>query len=397
MADPLIKSIDEETSDLVDIYDGLISPKSIWRNNNNKLYLIFHSFAAGLNTIRKLIVSLRNRFNPWRCDEEDLISTATLVGTKQKEGSGSVLRVTVHNTSSATVTLDAGIYNFASSSGMVFSFNLSGNYNFAPDEQVLIPAVSREKGSFRVNASASLSFTREDGGSINGAFIFSCEDNERLLGYLDESLLEFRKRLINDTERQDELKELELAIRNLPTILECNLILNQDIGITNYDGYNLQPYELLVVVHGVPTDDLARLVASRLVYATHEVNPAQVVYYENERYAGGRYPVYFAYHQTTDFSLTIIYQYNSKRHQPSFVESEIDALFADLIYSSTHTVLISEGAMYERLNNLTITDVKILDVKLTDSTNTDVSYIFVPSTRLPNLTGITYTAVEEFT
>jgi hypothetical protein len=389
------KSIDEETTELADVYDGLIAPKKIWRDHNNKLYLILRAYAAGKVGLNDVALALRSRFDPLYCDDLDLYSTAKLVGTDFKEGTGSLLRITIVNKDTEEQkTLAAGIYNYQSATGMVFSFEVAGDYVFDPEETKTVFAISRSKGSYEVGANSDIRLYRSDSTAIDGAFVFSCEDNSTHLGYLDEDAFDFRVRILNDADRQDHIKELELAIRNLPNIFECNLTFNGKTELVEYDGVTLQPKELLIVITGVPTSEIAKLVVEEVCYVTHKISDEQVVYYENPLYVDGKYPVYFKYHDKTDFSLSITYQYDSTKLKPAQVEDAINTLFKPYTQMVTHIDVFSEEIAYKILSALNMPNVKILDADVLDTGGGEVPYIRIPATRLPHLTGIVFTQID---
>jgi hypothetical protein len=391
----VVDSIDEETTALVDIYDGLIAPKKLWRNYNNKAYLILRAYAAGKVGLNAAVLALRNRFDPLYCDDIDLYSTAKLVGTEPKKGAGSLLRITVRNKDTENQKLfSAGVYNYQSVTGMVFSFEAAGDYVFDPEETKIISAISQAKGSYEVSANADIKLYRSDGSVIDRAFVFSCEDNAGQLGCLDEDAFDFRTRILNDADRQDHIKELELAIRNLPNIFECNLMFNGRTEPAAYDGLTLQPKELLITITGVPTNRIAELVAQEVCYATHKINDSQVVYYENSLYVDGKYPVYFKYHDKTNFSLAITYQYDSAKLKSVQIEERIHALFKPYTQMVTHIDTFSEETAYKVLSALNLPNVKVLDADVLDGSGEGVPYIRIPATRLPHLTGIVFTPID---
>jgi hypothetical protein len=389
------KSIDEETTELADVYDGLIAPKKIRRSHNNKLYLILRAYAAGKAGLNDAALALRSRFDPRYCDDFDLYSAAKLVGTDFKKGTGSLLRITILNKASkGQKTIAAGVYNYQSTSGMVFSFEIPDDYAFGPEETKIVFAISQSKGSYEAGANADIKLYRSDGKAIDGAFSFSCEDNSGSLGCPDEGAFDFRTRILHDADRQDHIKELELAIRNLPGIFECNLTFNGKTEPAGCDGITLQPKELLITITGAPTGEIARLVAEEVCYATHKINDEQVIYYENPLYIGGKYPVYFKYHDKADFSLSITYQYDSAKLKPAQVEDAINALFKPYTQTAAHIDAFSEETAYKVLSPLNMPNVKILDADVLNSGGEEVPYIRIPSTRLPHLTGIIFTPVD---
>jgi hypothetical protein len=388
------KSLDEITFEICDVYDSFIAPKRIWRDNNNKLYLFFRACAAGVKAVLSAVLALKSRFDPMRCSDSDLYSTAKMVGTEPMQGSGSALRVTIANTHPADAkTLAAGTYNYVSVSGMVFSFVLLSDVAFASGSFNVATAVSREKGSYQVGNNSSIKVVRSDGFPIDNSFAFSCEDNSSYLGHPDEDALAFRKRLISDAGRQDHIKELEIKIKNLPSIFECGLKFNPDTMPVEYDGVTLAPLELLITITGVPTDEMAALVVEQMAYSTHQVDPANVVHYHSDMYVNGKYPVYFRYHAHTDFALVVTYQYSSRKLRKEQVEAELNRLLNVYKNSITHVDLVTEADIYSRLAVSGLPGVTVLDVNIMQN-GEQQSYLSIPVTRVPNLTGVTYLTVD---
>jgi hypothetical protein len=389
-----VKSLDEVTAMICDEYDALIAPKRIWRDNNNKLYLFFRAFSAGVKLILDIALALRWRFNPQRCADSELLSTAKLVGTELQKGSGSAVRITVANTHTLeSKTLKAGVYNYASVSGMTFSFNLLTDAEFPSGSSNTVTAISREKGSYLVGDNASITMFRSDSAAIDKAFKFSCEENSGSLGYPDEDALAFRKRLLSDANRQDHLKELEMKIKSLPNIFECGLMFNPERSPAEYDGVVLAPLELLITITGIPSDDMAKLVVQDTQYSTHMIDPANVVFYRNDQYINGEYPVYFRYHEKTDFALEIEYQYSSQKLRKAQVEAEFNRLLNGYRNSVVHVDILKETDIYERLESADLPDVVLLAARIVVD-GVSVPYLRVPATRTPNLTATSYASLD---
>jgi hypothetical protein len=396
----LHKSTDELVTEMVDTYDGLLKennpskPIRVWRNKNNKLYMVFIAMGAGFSHILDAALALRNRFNPLHCDDSDLQSTALMVGTSPQLGSGSILSITVMNKSTTEQKMfPAGIYNYMSVSGMLFYFHRPNDYLFDPGEAIRLSAISRERGSFHVTQISNIKLFRSDGQAVDSVFAFSCADNSGQLGYPDEDMFAFRQRILSDGNRQDHIKELELKIRNLPNIFECNLIYNQNVQPLEYDGITLSPMEMLVVITGVPTDEMARLVVEDVIYMTHQVDEDNVVYYENMCYINGRVPVYYTGHTTTDFALEITYRYDQQKLKSEQVENVINELLDRYVHAVTHVDVINEQTFYALLGNLDLPNTVVLDIDVLVS-GEQVPYVMVPKTRLPHLTGVTFHPVE---
>jgi len=389
-----VRSIDEELTRLADIYDDLIAPKRIKRTNNNKLYLLLRAVAAGNVGLNDTAIALHDRFNPRSCEETDLYSVAKLVGTDFMKGKGSLLDITVTNVEEETKTLPIGIYKYKSPSGDMFTLDIINDITLEPLGSSIVTAVSDEKGVFPVNRISSIQVTREDETDIDEALTFSCEDNGNQLGYDDESTVDFRARILNDTERKDAIKKLELAIRNLPTIFECTLVFNSEVNDQEYDGITLKGKELLIVITGAPSNEIARHCSELTVYDTHMVDPDKVVWYENDLYINGKRPVYYTNHAAFDFSLAVEYQYAPNRVRPIQVEAAITALFKPYMNSKQFISMFSEKDAYSVASKLDLVGVTILNIDIINSDGEVVPFVNIPKTRLPNLTGIEFTARE---
>lgn len=383
------KSIDEILTLIADAYDALVAPKRIFRNNNNKLWLVFRAIGAGYSIIQDAALALRSRFDPATCTEEDLYSTAKLVGTAFKQGSGSLLRITITNTDSVnSKTLTAGAYNYISVSGEVFSFELILDLTLAPLATSMITAISQNKGAFPVSDIADITVTRSDFVAIDPAFGFSCAANSGSLGYLDESAWDFRQRILTDTSRQDAIKELELAIRNLANVFECDIVFNATASDATYDGITLTPFQMLIIITGYPSTAIAETVVAHTIYHTKMVNPAYVVNYVDSHYVGGSYPVYFMYHLQKDFTVSVSYRYDSTKIIQANAEAKMDAALNKYRNSSQHVDILTENDIYTLLQDLNLTSVKILNVDLLVS-GSPVAYVEVPKTRMLNMTAVT--------
>ena len=388
------KSIDELLEVIEDAFDAAIAPKMIVRNTRNKMHLMFKADAAGYAVLNRSVLALSQRFNPELCDEADLDTVGKIVGTERIAGKVSSLQITAANSSlSGNATLAAGVYQYRSSSGEVFTFTVPTDRLFSPSESKVYYAVSADIGAYRVLSVLNASLTRADSASIPSDFIFSCSDNLRLLGRAEEDSLAFRKRLISAADRDDIVNEIELAIKDIPNIYECNCLFNHGIVDAVIDGITLKPRELLIVITGVPSQALADAVATRCHYLTHMVDAANVVYFESPRLVNGRYPVYFKYHDATDYTVSVAYAYDSTKVKQAQAEAGIGALLEGLMEQNTHTDSITEKDVYDALEGISLASVSILNVDLAVG-GSSVPYVAVPRTRVPRLTAVTYNGTD---
>jgi hypothetical protein len=123
------------------------------------------------------------------------------------------------------------------------------------------------------------------------------------------------------------------------------------------------------------------------------VDPANVVYHRVSQYVDGKYPVYFRYHARADFSLEIEYQYSSQKLKKAQVETELDRLLSVYKNAVVHVDIVKETDIYERLISASLPEVTPLAVNiLVDGER--VSYLRIPSTRVPNLISTSYTSLD---
>jgi len=388
-------SFDEILTLIEDAFDANVAPKRLVRNNDNKMHLMFKADAKGYAVVNEMVMALSQRFDPELCDTSDLQHIAKIIGTRKIEGKASAVGITAKNSSTtASDTLAAGTYQFTSASGERFTFTVDVDRPFSASESKVYYALSQDAGAFRVTSMAYASVSRADGESIPSNFTFSCADNLGYLGRDEETDLEFRRRLISSSDRDDIINEIETAIKSIPGVYECNCVFNALNTQATYDSIELGPKELLVIITGVATDELASAVASRCHYATHMVNAQQVVYYDSPLYVNERYPVYFKYHDTVDYTMTVAYSYDSSKIKQAQAEIELGAILDKLRGQNTHVDKVTEKDVYDLLGNSGIVSVSILNVDLAIG-GTPVSYVPVPKTRLPNLTGVVFLATDE--
>jgi hypothetical protein len=393
-----VQSVDEITGELADVYDAFIAPKKIWRNHNNKLYLALRSIAAGYKRLTTAVLALRNRFDPRYCTNEDLIGTMLMVGETVTPGKKSILKVMVFNDSaSENITLEAGTYRYVTASGDIFSSVLAADALFAPGAVEVMLFASADIGSFPVSDIASIKLARQDGKTIDPNLSFSCLDNAGSLGRAEESLSSVRQRILNDDDRQDAIKELEQAIKSIASIYECNLIFNSGSTDYEYDGVTLAPYELLIIITGVPSEELADAVVKNTFYATHMVTPDMVVYHYNDLLAGGKHPVYYKFHDKEQFYLFVSYRYSSVYLQRLQIEAEINRVFAKYKSYLTHIDAVTEDMLYNDLAALKLPGFRVTKIYIQQMQDGDlvaVPSVDVSKTRLPELQTITYYAED---
>lgn len=382
-----IKTFDTILTELCDYFDTLISPKSITRSNTNILYLLLKAMAKGLEVINNVCVVLNNKFDPTSCTEEDLVSVGKLVGTKMRVGSVSGLQITAYNSNTTDVTLLAGTYQYAFSSEVTFYFTVEADTVIPANSSVSFTALTEEIGSFSVTAQSAILVTSEDT-EISSYITFSCADNQRLLGSADESILEFRKRITTDYTRQDTISELKEKILALPYVYDCSVIFNQEEYSAVVGNYTIPPYYMLIIISTAKyTEEIAEIVASSAIYPTVKTETSHEVVYTNSAFASGSYSVYLNDFDKKDFSVNVSVSLDTRYASSSDVKNKITKALQTAFNTNTYRSEITAGDVFDIIEDLNISSVKLLSVSFTVDDST-VEYVSFAKTELPNLTSV---------
>jgi hypothetical protein len=388
-------NLDQIMALMGDTFDGAITPRRIFRDNKNRVWLLFQGIAAGFRLINDMVVSLKSKFDPANCTDEDLQSTALLVGTKFKNGKSSFVQINfTNNDTVASHDILAGDYLFVSTGGQSFRMTLDADVTVAASGVAMMIFASDDKGAFAVGAGSNAQVSRVDLSSIDPNFSFSTLSNARYLGYLDEDAFDFRVRILNDTNRQDAIAELELAVRNLPEILEANLFFNPSGTDAVIDGITVPPFNLLVVVTGFPALSMAQTIIAKTMYLTVEVDPADTLNIVDSHFSGGVFPVHYTKHQYTDFELTITYRFDGNKIVQANAESAMSvALNGKWHQGSQYVETLTVGDVFELLESLNLTSVQPLQIDMMLGI-TPVFFIDFLKTRLPNLSNISFVGIN---
>lgn len=387
-----IKTYTTLLTEICDYFDSLISPKTILRSDTNIVYLMFKAIAKGWEVINNICVVLNNKFNPAYCTDTDLESTASLVGTAKLAGSVSGLLVTVTNNSEQPKTLTAGTYTYAFDADTNFTCTITADLTIPANEYANLTFLSDVVGSFPVTMQQTIEVTSEE--SIPPELNFSCADNDNLLGYLPETNLEFRKRILSDTERQDVINELKIKLRNLPYVYDCEIIFNRDTSSVSYGEFTIPPYYMLIVMScAVYKDEIAQIVAESAVYPTVEVDgESHQVNYENAVFASGSYPVYINDFTDKEFDATITYKADASYISSQQAQEKIRTGLITAINTNVHRDAITTEEIFNILNDLDIAGVSIYGVQLYVDNN-QVTYVDCLRTEIGKLQNVTFSEV----
>lgn len=387
-----ITSYSEILTDICDYYDEEIKPKKIRRSDNNAIYQAFKSVAKGYEVIASSKMLLDNKFDPERCSESDLESTAKLVGTKRREGKSSGLVLHIQNPDIEDVTLVAGEYFYIFDADTRFTFNLSVDNIIEAGTTRTFFSFSNRIGSFMVTASA-VTLHRNDSISVPSSIKVTCEDNSTILGFDVESILDFRKRLVSDHTRQDALSEIENEIRNLPYIFDCKLFFNQTFSPATIDGITVSPFCALLVLNGDVRDEVASVYCSKAIYETTQINPEDVVLFYSTCLKDGHTPVYFKRFEDLNYEVEINYAFDDKLTTSKEIKEHLNAALNKFIYNNQHKKAVTETDIYNAIWGVALPSFELRFLNLLFDSGSGLSktdYIPVPVTRVPKLTNIQF-------
>lgn len=374
---------------LCDDFDSLISPRSIARTNTNIIYLILKAIAKGYEVINNICVTLNNKFNPVSCSDEDLVSVASLVGTERYSASDSGLDIIITNPTEQNITLLAGTYTYAFESDLNFVFEVLSDTVIGAGLYTSYIAMSSKTGSYPVTAQTEIKVTADR--PINENLKFSCTDNEALLGTAEESLLEFRKRVLEGYDQQDSLIELENKLRNLPYLFDCRLKYNVSDNSVVYDGITIPPYSLAIFYSGSVRNEIAEIIASNIICPTVNGTGAVEVTYNNEVFVNGSYSYYLIPFGKTQFSVEVIYTLDETYISEYDAKAKMQTALVQHFIPEVHKNYVKEEEVYNVLTELNIQGLDILAVNLKQN-GSAVDYISVPQSRIAELvTPVTFT------
>ena len=390
-----ILTFDEILTKICDDFDTLISPKKIARTNTNILYLVFKAISKGFEIINNVCVELSNKFDPASCSEEDLQSVADLVGTERLKGSATGLLINITNTSNENVTLLAGTYTYKYDDDVSFTGTVLSDTVISALNTLSLIFMSDSIGSYAITEQSDIKASVTADVAISSDLSFSCEDNASLLGSEEESDIDFRKRILNTTDRQNTLVELETEIKNLPYIFDCKVKYNPTDDVIDVDGASLSPYKMFIYCSGDIRNEIAEVVAKYSFYQTQEDSTTthETLTYENEVFANGGCEIIVNYFKKLNFNVDVRYIVDTNFLSASSAREQITSALLKDYRSQLHIDFIREADIYNVIEALDIAGLTLLSVDLKYN-NEAVDYIAVPPSCLVYLENVDAEASE---
>lgn len=386
-----IKTFDTILTSLCDSFDELISPRKIARSSTNIIYLLFKAIAKGFEVINNVCVVLSNKFDPAKCSEEDLVSIASLVGTERLKGSATGLHILVSNTEDSALILPAGTYTYKQNDDVTFSFDVLEDTSIPAQSYVTYIAMSDSIGRYPVTAQAELPIETEQ--TIPEGLTFLCTENDNLLGKLPETDLEFRKRILEGYTGQDIIVELENSLRNLPYLFDCRVRFNNTSDEQEYDGITVPPFTAVIFFSGEVKDEIAEIIAEKMLFPTVQTNDSIAVTYRNEVFVSGEQVYYLVPFRTVEFGIEVKYKINEQYlSEDKAKEAMTKALNLAFISESHDFDYVTENDVYSALNGISEAGLTILDVNLLHE-GTAVSYLTIPASSVAKLTSLSYVKI----
>lgn len=382
-------TFDEILTKICDAFDALISPKKIARTNTNILYLVFKAISKGFELINNVCVELSNKFDPASCSEEDLQSVADLVGTERLKGSATGLLINITNTSNENVTLHAGTYTYKYDDDVSFTGTVLSDTVISALNTLSLIFMSDSIGSYAITEQSDIKASVTADVVINSDLSFSCDDNASLLGSEEESDIDFRKRILNTTDRQNTLVELETEIKNLPYIFDCKIKYNPTDDAIDIDGASLSPYKMFIYCSGDIRNEIAEVVAKYSFYQTQEDSTTthETLTYANEVFANGGCEIIVNYFKKVNFSVDVRYIVDTNFLSASSAREQITSVLLKNYRSQLHIDFIREADIYNAIEALDIAGLTLLSVDLKYN-NEAVDYIAVPPSCLAYLENV---------
>lgn len=385
-----VKTFDTILTELCDSFDELISPLKITRTNTNVIYLIFKAISKGFEVINNVCVTLSNKFDPASCEVEDLDSVASLVGTERLAGSASGLHIIVTNNGESAVTLLTGIYNYALDDDTTFVFEVLEDTEIASGSYITVIAMSENIGSFSVTAQDSIAVTSEQ--TIPTDLSFSCTDNSSLLGTEAESDLAFRKRILEGYTNQDSIVELQNKLRNLPYLFDCRIKFNNTTENITFDEVTVPPFTACIFYSGAVRSEIAEVIADKLICPTVQTADSVAVVYESDVFLNNGFTYYLIPFAKEQFSVQVKYKIVDQYISDYDAKEEIRKALVKNYVAEVHRDYVKESDIYNIISALNIAGIEILDVNLYQN-GTEVSYVEVPLSRIPELDEINFVNV----
>lgn len=382
-----LKTFDTILTQMCDDFDYLISPKKIARSNTNIIYLLLKAIAKGYEVINNVCVVLSNKFNPAKCSEEDLISVASLVGTERRAGSASGLHIVVSNSGEVAKTLLAGVYDYALNDDVTFEFEVLSDTEIQAGGSVSYIAMSKTIGQFPVTAQQTIEVTSEQ--LIPSDIEFSCTNNGNLLGRDEETILEFRKRILDTYDRQNSMVELEEYIRNLPYIFDCKVRYNQSDEDIVVGNVVIPPMTCAIFYSGEAKNEIAEMVADHIICPTVATADSVEVKYHNDVFADGYYGVNIIPFTKLEYTVDLIYHVNSEYVNVFDAKEALQKALMTAFVGEVHKDTIKEDDIYNVIEQTDYTGIDVLAINLKVN-GTAVNYVDVSADKIAELTLVNF-------
>ena len=386
-----LKTFDTILTGLCDSFDSLISPKTIARSNTNIIYLLFKAIAKGFEVINNACVAVSNKFDPANCSVEDLNSVASLVGTEKMKGSGTGLHIIATNNANVNKTLIAGTYTYALDDDTTFTFEVLVNTEIPFGDYVTFIAMSDEIGKFPVTAQTDI--TVESSQIIPEGISFSCSDNSALLGADPETDLEFRKRVLEGYTQQNTIVELENKLKNLPYLFDCRVKFNNSLETITIEGNNVPPFSAIIFYSGSPRNEIADVIAGKLICPTVQTPDSIEVKYNSEVFTNGYQSYYLTPFGVSEFKVDVILRTNGEYANKYDIHKEIREALINHYVAEVHKDYVKEEDIYNIITSLNLAGTNILAVNLRDTNNIQKEFITVPTYKVPKLVSVTFQEV----
>ena len=248
--------------------------------------------------------------------------------------------------------------------------------------------MSNSIGQYPVTEQPSIDVTADV--LVPSVFEYSCEDNASLLGIEEESVLDFRNRVLNTYDRQNGIVELEEYLRNLPYIFDCNVRYNQTTSDIVEGGVTIPPMTCAIFFSGEAKNEIAEMVADHIICPTVSTQNSVAVRYENAVFAGGYYTVNIIPFTHYTYTVDIIYAVEGEYVNVDEAETMMTATLKKALNHETYRPYIKEDDIYNVIKSMSSPGINVLAVNLRVNGSV-VDYVSVPVSQIAELISVNYT------
>ena len=208
--------------------------------------------------------------------------------------------------------------------------------------------------------------------------------------FISPYIIDFRKRILSDTTRQDSLVELQTELRNLPYLFDAKIYFNNTLDPVTYEGIEIPPYYMVVFYSGEAKDEIAEIIAKRSIFPTLQTANSVELSYLSDVFVSGAYSVFIQPFFEEEYNANVTFHIDTTFITSTSAQEKILTALYLKLNQRIHRDYIKEADLYNIIENLNLAGVELLNVDLLQG-GVAVPYIQVPLSRIPKLVNVTFT------